>query len=111
MRKQFIGVILLMMGMDNLYNLKDSGTAIADFSSGQWAALIVSIIMVGLGLYISIIGWLEWRKVMAERDKEKEASKEQFKEETSEITVGDEHLTEGVFSQEKTAEDKDDQGI
>lgn len=100
MRKQFIGVILLMMGMDNLYNLKDSGVALADFTSGQWAALIVSIIMVGLGLYLGIVGWLEWRKVMQEREKEKKAAEEQFKREAFEITGSEEYLTE-----EETAED------
>lgn len=78
MRKQFIGVILLMMGMDNLYNLKDSGVPLAQFESGQWAALVVSIVMVGLGLYLSIVGWLEFRKTMEEREREKKEAQENF---------------------------------
>ncbi len=90
MRKQFIGVILLMMGMDNLYNLKDSGVALADFTSGQWAALIVSIVMVALGLYLGIVGWLEWRKVMEEREKEKKAAEEKFKNEVFGLTEEEE---------------------
>ena len=105
MRKQFIGVVLLMMGMDNLYNLKDSGVALADFSTGQWAALVVSIIMVGLGLYLSIVGWLEWRKVMAEREKEKKEAEEQFKREAFEITGGDEYLSDLDYSDDETEED------
>ncbi|MBR2740658.1 MAG: hypothetical protein IKD87_08325 [Oscillospiraceae bacterium] len=71
MRKQFIGVILLMMGMDNLWNLKDSGIPLSQYETGQWAAFIVSIIMVVLGLYLGIVGWLEFRKTMEQREKEK----------------------------------------
>lgn len=71
MRKQFIGVILLMMGMDNLWNLKDSGIPLSQYEPGQWAALIVSVILVVLGLYMGIVGWLEFRKTMEQRDKEK----------------------------------------
>ncbi|MBQ1358266.1 MAG: hypothetical protein IIY63_03515 [Oscillospiraceae bacterium] len=71
MRKQFIGVILLMMGMDNLWNLKDSGIPLSQYETGQWAAFIVSIIMVVLGLYLGIVGWLEFRKTMEQREQEK----------------------------------------
>jgi hypothetical protein len=71
MRKQFIGVILLMMGMDNLWNMKDSGIPLSQYESGQWAAFIVSIIMVILGLYLGVVGWLEFRKTMEQRDREK----------------------------------------
>ena len=71
MRKQFIGVILLMMGMDNLWNMKDSGIPLSQYESGQWAAFIVSIIMVILGLYLGVVGWLEFRRTMEQRDREK----------------------------------------
>ena len=107
MRKQFIGVILLMMGMDNLYNLKDSGTALADFTSGQWAALIVSIIMVALGLYLGIVGWLEWRKVMDEREKETKEAEEQFKNEVFGLTEEEEEFPEEE-SDELPEEDPDE---
>ena len=71
MRKQFIGVILLMMGMDNLWNMKDSGIPLSQYEAGQWAAFIVSILLVVLGLYFGIVGWLEFRKTMEQRDREK----------------------------------------
>ena len=76
MRKQFIGVILLMMGMDNLWNLKDSGIPLSQYETGQWAAFVVSIIMVVLGLYLGIVGWLEFRKTMEQREKEKKEAEE-----------------------------------
>ncbi|MBR5064956.1 MAG: hypothetical protein IKX09_01755 [Oscillospiraceae bacterium] len=79
MRKQFIGVILLMMGMDNLWNMKDSGIPLSQYESGQWAAFIVSIIMVILGLYLGVVGWLEFRKTMEQRDREKKEAEAMIK--------------------------------
>ncbi|MBQ4240174.1 MAG: hypothetical protein II672_03590 [Oscillospiraceae bacterium] len=97
MKKQFIGVILLMMGMDNLWNLKDSGIPMAQYESGQWAAFIVSIIMVVLGLYLGVVGWLEFRKTMEQRDREKKEAEGML---GSDAAAGDAKAETGIGNKE-----------
>ncbi|MBP0968570.1 MAG: hypothetical protein J5744_00320 [Oscillospiraceae bacterium] len=78
MRKQLIGVVLLMFGMDYAGMLWNFEGGVAAFGAAQWALLAVTAVMLGLGLYLSLVGWKEFNKVLDEREKEKKQAKEKF---------------------------------
>ena len=79
MGKQLVGVVLLMFGIDYVQMLWKYEGGIAAFGAAQWALAVVTVVMLGLGLYLSITGWKEFNKVLDEREREKKEPQEKFK--------------------------------
>jgi len=79
MRKQIIGVLFLMFGLDYVRMLRAYEGGVAAFGAGQWVLAVVSAVMIILGLYLSIVGWREFNKVLDEREKEKKEAENKFK--------------------------------
>ena len=79
MRKQIVGVVLLMFGLDYAEMLWKYEGGIAAFGTAQWAVAVVSTIMLILGLYLSIVGWKEFNKVLDKREQEKKEAEKNFK--------------------------------